>query len=251
MRRTFFLVLALWAMGSWFGTTPAAAQDYSACNGVQVIVDYGSLGGGVQSGCATSFSTGTAALRSAGLTPALDNGMVTQIRTKPATSDINKAYWSYWHATRNADGSYSSWSYSNLGATSYHPTKGNAEGWHFVSLSDAASGPNARPAKNPVGTATANSKSTTPTTASTSADPGAAATSATTSAASSAAETSAAAASAPGDSPSAAATPSWFDEVVSDPQDSGTPVPLIATGATVAFSGAGAGAWWFLKGRKR
>jgi hypothetical protein len=36
------------------------------------------------------------------------------------------AYWSYWHARRHGK-----WTYSSLGAASYHPKAGWVEGWAF------------------------------------------------------------------------------------------------------------------------
>ncbi len=37
------------------------------------------------------------------------------------------AYWSYWHAQQGA----TTWQYSQLGATGYHPTKGSVDVWTF------------------------------------------------------------------------------------------------------------------------
>ena len=117
----------------------------ASCSGVWVVVDFGSLGGGISARCATSHSTGTAALRNAGFSPTITDGFVYKINGKPGKPDIYKAYWSYWHATRKADGSYNSWTYSNLGANSYKPTAGNAEGWRYQSLSDGKVPPGAAP----------------------------------------------------------------------------------------------------------
>ncbi len=149
MIRRILLTLAAAAL-TFVGAAPAALADttYTACNGVWVIVDYGSLGG-VSTSCATSYSTGTTALRSAGFSPTLDNGFLTKINGKPSAPDPQTAYWSYWQATRQADGSYSGWKYASTGANSSHPVKGNAEGWHYVSVSGGASAPGATPAKEP------------------------------------------------------------------------------------------------------
>jgi hypothetical protein len=263
MRRIFLLAIALCATGGWFGATPAAAQDYATCNGVQVIIDYGSLGGGVRSSCATSFGTGTAALRSAGFSPTLDNGFVTKITAKPTISNIYQAYWSYWHATRNSDGSYSGWSYSNLGANSYHPTKGNAEGWHYISLSDSASGPSEKPANNAAVTASTKRSShtastQTKTTATSSASSASATATSTTgsntgtsTAGSTSVSATADASTATASAATATATDSASPETATDSgTETGTPVALIATGAATAVSGVGAGAWWLLKGRR-
>lgn len=238
---------------SWMGAPAASAQDYSACNGVWVVIDYGSLGGGVTTRCATSYSSGTAALRAVS-SVTVSNGMILKINSKPSKSDIYQAYWSYWHASRQSDGSYGSWSYSQLGGNSYHPAKGSAEGWHYISLSDRASGPGAKPPKNPVKSAP-KPKAPAPNTKAAPAAPAPGAP--------------AAPASAPGQPPASApagAPSSNADNAVPDgvpasmndasdaqppaPAPKGTPVALIATGSAVAVAGAGAGVWWWKKGRK-
>jgi hypothetical protein len=249
------------------GAAPAALADttYSACNGVWVVVDYGSLGG-VSTQCATSFSTGTAALRSAGFTPTLTNGFLEQINSKPSSPNRQIAYWSYWHATRNSDGSYGGWSYSNAGANSYHPVKGNAEGWHYVSISGGASAPGATPPKNPVvaaapapakqSTSAAPTKSTKTGTKTTSTQP------ATSSSSSSAAapttssntQTSSASPSPSGSVTSPSASPSSPAPTAVPPEGdvpAGSPIAAIATASALAVGTAGAGGWWLWKGRRR
>lgn len=253
MKRLAMLLSAVvvFALGAWT-PIPAVAQDFTACNGVWVVVDYGSLGGGVSTKCATSYSTGTAALR-ATFGAKVDGGMITAIAGKPGKkADIYKDYWSYWHASRRSDGSYSGWSYSNLGANAYHPTKGAAEGWHYVSISGSASGPGTKPPTNPVAVAKPKPRATTkaPTasasaTASATAQPSVSK-APTTKAATPVATPVAAAStpSSPSPTPSAAAP--------AEPgEDPGSPVALIATAATLGVGGLGAGAWWLRKGRKR
>ncbi len=150
--RRFLATVALAAMlaaGAAAPSTPAVAAapvlpQAASCSGVWVVVDFGSLGG-VSSRCATSYGTGMAALRSAGFSPTVSEGFVDKINGKPGKPDRNKAYWSYWHATRKADGSYNGWTYSNLGANSYRPSAGNAEGWRYQSLSDGKVPPGAAP----------------------------------------------------------------------------------------------------------
>ncbi len=143
------LITALAAVGLWL-SAPAAqalpAPQAASCTGVWVVVDYGSLGG-TSTSCATSFSTGTAALRGAGFSPTLDNGMITKINGIPATVNVQDHYWSYWHATLQPDGSYSSWTYSGLGANAYHPAAGNADGWRYQALSDGYVAPGLAPPK--------------------------------------------------------------------------------------------------------
>lgn len=230
----------------WVWTAPSAqATTYTACEGVWVVIDYGTLGGGVDTKCATSFSTGTAALRSAGFSPTLEGGMVTKISAKPGNPDLNKYYWSYWQATRKADGSYSGWSYSNAGSNASHPTKGNAEGWHYVGLSDSASGPGSKPPNNPAAKATA-SPSGTKTTAKASAS------------VSAKVPPSASATATPSPNPVASVAPTPTPQQTaavnpdpSAPTDSGSPLPLIITSTVVVAGGAGAGAWWLWRGRRR
>lgn len=246
MRRLWFALLAVvvFGLGAW-APVPAVAKDFARCNGVWVVVDFGSLGGGVSTRCATSFSSGTAALQST-FGARSRGGMVTAIAGKPGKPDVYKNYWSYWHATRRSDGSYSGWSYSNLGANSYHPTKGAAEGWHYVSLSGAASAPGAKPPNNPVAiakpkpTATTTKPKTTPTSAT----------------ATTTKPTTKGHSASPTPSPteptaSATPTPSASPAPVDDGTDPGSPTGLIVTAATVGLGGLGAAVWWLRKGRKR
>lgn len=103
------------------------AQAAGDCDGVWVVV----AGQGTK--CATSHSTGKAALRSAGFsvrdkTP----GFLCQINSSPSTCTITEdKHWAYWQASRKADGSWGPWRYSQLGYTSTSPKKGDAEGWVF------------------------------------------------------------------------------------------------------------------------
>ena len=143
MRRLLSVVLAAFLAVGTAVAVPAPAQA-ATCSGVWVIVDYGDLGG-ASTKCAKDHGTGMKALKSAGFKVTTDGGMVTKINGKPGKPDIQVEYWSYWHATRNADGSFSDWSYSNLGADSYKPTKGNAEGWRYQSLDDGKVKPGVRP----------------------------------------------------------------------------------------------------------
>jgi len=245
MRRLWFALLAVvvFGLGAW-APVPAAAKDFTACNGVWVVVDFGSLGGGVSTRCATSFGSGSSALQST-FGARSTGGMITVIAEKPGKPDVYKNYWSYWHATRRSDGSYSGWSYSNLGANSYHPTKGAAEGWHYVSVSGSASAPGAKPPNNPVAIAKPKPKATTtkPTAATTSVP---------------AKTTKATATKAPSTSPTPSPTtptptptPSASPVLIDDGTDPGSPTALIITAATVGLGGLGAGAWWLRKGRRR
>ncbi len=108
-------------------TLGAPTAQAAECGGVWVVV----AGQGTK--CATSHGTGKAALQSAGFsTKDKSPGFLCQINGSPASCVItNDAYWSYWQATKNADGTWGKWTYSNLGYTSTKPKKGNAEGWVF------------------------------------------------------------------------------------------------------------------------
>lgn len=253
MKRLWMALLAVvvFGLGSW-APVAATAKDYTACNGVWVVVDFGSLGGGVSTRCATDYATGSAALR-ATLGAKFNNGMVTAIAGKPSKPDIFKDYWSYWHASRLANGSYSSWSYSNLGANSYHPTKGNAEGWHYISISESASGPHAKPPANPAAVAKPKPPATSSTAGASKAKSSkpSASTSAASKPAAPASATPRTATTATSLSPSPTPTPSPTATPAPTGDDPGDPVALIATAATIGVGGLGAAAWWLMKGRKR
>ena len=269
------LLMAVLTLG-WVGTVPQAEAATSTCNGVWVVVDFGSLGGS-STECATSYGTGTAALRSAGFNPTLDSGLIVKISGKPSNPDLNKAYWSYWHATRKSDGSYSGWSYSTLGASSYHPTRGNAEGWHYHSLSGgnvppaakppAAEAPKPTPKPTPTPTPTKKPSPTakpsatrtpTPSTSATSTTPSP---SVTTTATKSMTPT---ASPTPGQAtptPTVRATASQSVEASElgqqqptgsePPPPGGSPVGALVAGGLVVAGAAGIGGWWWPRGRKR
>lgn len=148
-------VLALLAAavcgGMTVGAAPAAAaaRPMSACTsttGVVVAVDFSRWGGPLLRSCGTTPTTGYALLNQGGwqTTGTQHDGPAficrigyagyqggTQyptskneacVLTPPAT-----AYWSYWHA----DPGKNTWSYSQLGAMSYHPKPGSVDLWIF------------------------------------------------------------------------------------------------------------------------
>ncbi|MBK8447654.1 MAG: hypothetical protein IPL41_13505 [Micropruina sp.] len=187
----------------------------TSCSGVWVVVDFGSLGGATSTECATSHVTGLDALRSAGFAPLFRDSFVYSISGRPSKPDINKAYWSYWQAIKQDDGSYSAWTYSTLGAGVSQPEQGSAEGWSYISLGAGNTPPGVKPPTGGTGSV--------PPTASSSPD--------TTQAA-------------PADAtPQSSAAPDAGN-------GSGSPVGAIVVGSVVVAAGAGLGGWWLLKGRK-
>ncbi len=249
------------AVGAAATTTQATPLPQAAtCSGVWVVVDFGSLGG-TSTKCATSYGTGTKALRSAGFSVTLDSGFVLTINGKPGNPDPNTAYWSYWHAAQKSDGSWGTWSYSGLGADSYHPGKGEAEGWRYQKLSDGKVSPGTYPpvvTSSPKPTATKTTSkptATKKTTKAASASPTKTATrKKTTTPSPTASET-------PSPTPTATeATPLGAGDatavaqaqVTEAPQDTGggSPVGLAVAGGAVVLAAGGLGIWWLRKGRK-
>jgi hypothetical protein len=123
--------------GGWLvaGVAAAPAAHAAGCttsNGVTVVVDFGSLGGGIQVGCASGGqSSGLGALSAAGFPYTFvprQPGLVCQIASLPSPCNgaPTNAYWAYWHAQPGG-----TWSYSTLGAGSYTPPAGSVEGWAF------------------------------------------------------------------------------------------------------------------------
>jgi hypothetical protein len=127
----------------------AAALQIGACtttSGVVVAVDFGHWGGPVLRSCGSTPTTGFALVNQGGWRTAGTShdgpGFVCRIgftgyhggepyptkdeeacvQTPPAS-----AYWSYWHA----DPGQNTWSYSEVGAMSYHPKPGSVDLWTF------------------------------------------------------------------------------------------------------------------------
>lgn len=159
---------ALSALAGAALVVPAAPAVAAACTqdeGVTVVVDFASLGGGAPTRCAPGDpSSGVAALRAAGFTPtraAQEPGyFVCRIDGKPAADPCQRAspadaYWSYWHARPGG-----SWAYASTGAADYDPAPGTVDGWAFGagrppssppprSAGQSASPPAARPSPTP------------------------------------------------------------------------------------------------------
>jgi hypothetical protein len=118
------------------GVAPAAPAHAAACEeggGVTVVVDFASLGGGVETDCASGDpGSGVEALRASGHEPtraAQQAGyFVCRIDGRPADDPCQRAspadaYWSYWHARPGG-----SWTYSNTGPAERDPAPGPAPG---------------------------------------------------------------------------------------------------------------------------
>lgn len=109
----------------------------TSCTGVWVVVDRGN--GQATTRCATSYSTGLKALKSAGLTVGDDNGFVNRINGYPYNLDATwSKYWGYWYANPNPDGSWGEWQSYNVGAAQSAPKKGAAEGWYYGGFSSTS-----------------------------------------------------------------------------------------------------------------
>ncbi|MEW2521068.1 hypothetical protein [Actinacidiphila alni] len=168
-RATAALALAFAAVcgGLTLGAVPVAAtpQPMSACTttkGVVLAVDFSRWGGPLLRSCGTTPTTGYTLLNQGGWAttgtqhdgPAFicrigyagyQNGKQYPtskdeacVLTPPAT-----AYWSYWHA----DPGKNTWSYSQLGAMSYHPKPGSVDLWIFGATNIA--GTQGRPTFSP------------------------------------------------------------------------------------------------------
>ncbi|HUZ09755.1 MAG TPA: hypothetical protein VMU76_06255 [Acidimicrobiales bacterium] len=140
--------------------SPAAADPIGSCTtttGVIVVVDFRPWGGAVTRGCDATPTTGYQALLTAEFTPAGDSqdgpayicriGLTGVIGDEPppsqdpcVTTPPASATWSYWHANAGQ----STWTYSMLGAMSYHPLPGSVDAWTF-----GAAGPNSQPSFAP------------------------------------------------------------------------------------------------------
>ncbi|GAA2979504.1 hypothetical protein GCM10010483_24580 [Actinokineospora diospyrosa] len=147
---TGFLASAALVVGA-----PTATAAACESTGVTVVVDFGSLGGGVQTRCAPGDpNSGLAALAQAGFGytfPTRQPGFVCRIDNRPGP-DIDAcvntppatAYWSYWHADRGG-----SWNYSSFGAANRDPASGTVEGWSYGAGKAPGVAPPAKPAPIP------------------------------------------------------------------------------------------------------
>lgn len=136
LRRALLAVAVTTATAGGLAVATAPAAEAAACSGtsgVTVVVNFGALGGGVQTMCAPGDPTsGLTALSGAGFTYAFVPrfpGFICQINVKPnpCNGAPASAYWSYWHAPKRGG----AWTYSTGGAAGYNPAPGTVEGWSF------------------------------------------------------------------------------------------------------------------------
>ena len=119
--------LALAATGLCLPAAAAPEQADRSCPGVWVIV------ADQAARCAPEHATGKAALQSAGFAVRDQSpNFLCQIDGTPATCTAStSAYWSYWQATVNDDGTWGEWVYAQIGYAQSAPQPGDAEGWVF------------------------------------------------------------------------------------------------------------------------
>jgi hypothetical protein len=115
------------------GAAPAAqAATCSTGSGVSVVVDFGSLGGGVQSGCVAAGGTASGQFGGAGFGleyVAKEPGFVCRISGRPtpdqqgcADTPPDNAYWGLWWS----DGTSGQWNWSNYGVGSLQVPDGGS-----------------------------------------------------------------------------------------------------------------------------
>lgn len=161
------LGLASLALTAAAGPAAATAEPVGACtstSGVILAVDFSPWGGPLLRACGSTPTTGYQLLNQGGWHSQGDNhngpAFVCRISysgyhggaayptasqdpcivTPPAS-----AYWSYWHADPGQD----TWSYSQLGAMSYHPEPGSVDLWVFGGTNIAGTTGSAVPSFSP------------------------------------------------------------------------------------------------------
>jgi hypothetical protein len=110
----------------------------TSCTGVWVVVDRGN--GQETARCATKYSTGMVALKSAGISVEAPGGFVSRLHGFPQIIDTTYSkYWGYWHASPNPDGTWGSWESYMVGASDSTPKQGDVEGWYYAPYAESAS----------------------------------------------------------------------------------------------------------------
>lgn len=139
MRWPRLLLGVLLTLGQLVAAIPANADPITSCPGVLVVVE--AQPGQASNGCATDAATGTDALRRAGFTISrASNGMLCRLGGLPSVCSVSATgYWSYWHAVSTGAEGYGPWEYSQVGADTFQPQAGDAEGWVYGDGSHAPS----------------------------------------------------------------------------------------------------------------
>ena len=109
------VLLATAAIGLSVPFSPAAQAAYCASSGVGVVVDFGALGGGVDTGCGSGSDAATA-FKSAGVTLANDPnnpGFVCRVQNMPAPGSDCMATDAYWGLFISRQGG--AWAYASQG----------------------------------------------------------------------------------------------------------------------------------------
>jgi hypothetical protein len=168
--RSAAIVVGFLVAGSIGWAPPAQALPAAACpvgDGITVVVDFGSQGGGVQIRCVTEpVTSGFDALEKAGFGyqgTTRFPGLLCRIDGKPADDPCVNAprpdrYWAYWTASGPGGG----WSYSDQGAGNRVPPAGSVEGWAFSEGCDRTPGSGPCPTSTTTST-TARPSATAPT----------------------------------------------------------------------------------------
>jgi hypothetical protein len=268
------LLVLLAVAGAGFAPAPATAAGYCSGSGVNVVVDFGSIGQGLEKGCGTG-STAAAVFKSAGVDLNRDaqyRGVVCQVEGLPTnanctTMPASNAYWGlYW-----SDGTSGKWVYASTGVDGLKVPNGGFVAFAWQSSTSqrvpATAPSNPRPAPAPAPTKAPSTKATTSTTTKASTKPRVTATSAaasttaspSASAAASASASAAASASAsvaaptapatttdpsPTDGPSAAAAGPVESRAVADRSGGGLPWVVPAGVLVLLAGGAGGVTWW-------
>jgi len=133
LRLTFAVLAAVTLPVTVAPASVGAAAPTRIC--VALVVDFGDLGGGVQSTCAKVHkgATGYDVLSTGGHRFGIcSNGVLGSIDGKPkdgcSAKDDSVHFWSYWH---RAPGS-TRWTYSTEGGGTYEPANASTEGWHWM-----------------------------------------------------------------------------------------------------------------------
>ena len=133
-----------------------ANQACTDGQGITLVVDFQSLGGGVNLRCAAQpINNGYDAFRRANVSYETVEGKDFVCRIAALPEDANCSayppgnhYWSYWWAKPGGD-----WTYATKGAGAHKPVPGAYEGWSFVN-SDTATPPRYPPPPPPTTTTT-------------------------------------------------------------------------------------------------